>query len=41
VLLYVSDKWTEKEVREIIYFTIATNNLKCFEVTTQSCERPV
>jgi hypothetical protein len=32
-LLYISDKWAEKEVRETILFTIATNNTKYLGVT--------
>ena len=27
VFLYINDKWTEKEIREITPFTIATNNI--------------
>ena len=32
-LLYTSDKWADKEVRETISFTIATNTIKYLSVT--------
>jgi hypothetical protein len=32
-LLYTNNKWAEKEIREIIPFTIASNNIKCLGVT--------
>ena len=41
MLLYTSDKQAKKEVREIIFFTIATNNVKYFDAANQASERPV
>jgi hypothetical protein len=32
-LLYTSDKWAEKEIREAAPFVIATNNIKYLDVT--------
>jgi hypothetical protein len=32
-LLYTSDKWAEKEVRETVLFTIATSNIKYLGIT--------
>ena len=34
-VLHTNDKWTEKEIREIIPFTIATNNIKYFVTLTK------
>ena len=31
--LYSKNKWTEKEIREMIPFTIVTNNIKYLGVT--------
>ena len=41
-LLYTNGKWAEKEIREIIPSTIATNNIKisCGN-SNQTSERPV
>jgi hypothetical protein len=39
--LYTNDKQAEKEVRETIPFTIATNSIKYLEVTNQTSESPV
>jgi hypothetical protein len=33
VFLYSKDKWTEKEIREMITFTIVTNKIKYLGVT--------
>ena len=32
-VLYSNDKQAENEIREIAFFTIATNNIKCLGVT--------
>ena len=32
-LLYADDKWAEKEIREITFFTITKNNIKYLGVT--------
>ena len=32
-LLYINDKWANKEIKETTPFTIATNNIKCLCVT--------
>jgi hypothetical protein len=34
-LLYTSDKWTEKKIRETKHFTKASNNIKYLVVTKQ------
>jgi hypothetical protein len=36
-LLYTSDKWAEKEIREIVPFIIATNNIKYLGITLTKC----
>jgi hypothetical protein len=32
-LVYINDKWTEKEIRDILSFTIASNNINYLGVT--------
>ena len=39
--LYSKDKEAEKEIREMIIFTIATNNIKYLGVHNQTSERSV